>query len=702
MPIVTTDNFFAVLEKSRLLSQDELTAARDLVAAANGEAADATAAARVLARENMLTRWQAGQLLAGRSTFYLGKYKLIDLLGRGGMGSVFLGEHVMMNRRVAIKVLAKQIGKEPGSLERFLAEARAIAALDHPNIVHAYNVDQEGERYYIVMEYVDGTDLQRIVEKEGPLDFARAADYVRQAAEGLAHAHTQKIVHCDIKPSNLVVNSQNALKILDMGLARLLGRDQPAAEQADESILGSVDYQAPEQALESADFDHRADIYALGCTLYYLLTGQPPFPDGTLPERILKHQHEQPKPLVELRKETPAGLIAVCEKMMAKDPADRYQSGAEVSEAIAALRLAARKPKRAAPLKKAEALEEEPAAGPVVVTNGARKKTAPATKAATAAAEAEKPTKAGKARHAGMAASLWATSQGKAILIGSGAIAVLFLVVISVVIGMMLGGGGGKKDDAKHAAAPTPIDDETANERRRALDADAIDAELDRAVKIVAQAPPVKPEQPAPPKTVGNEPKTNPDVPAATPPKTEPPKTEPPKTEPPKTEPPKTEPPKTDKPKEPIKPKDPPKPKPFEHVAKAVEMPKVPKEANGAGPVGDPVALGAVKLGGKPLDIQLVGGEVAKTHQFKLAAVEPGKAWTIAEEMKGERVEIAQVKLDGEKPRRTMVGRRRNDRPTGEPNWQLRAETDRRRRLAVRGAQSARAGAACAGRFQSR
>ena len=133
------------------------------------------------------------------------------------MGSVFLGQHVTMNRRVALKIISREVSKDPASLERFLAEARAIAALDHPNIVQAYSVDNEGDRYYLVMEYVEGVDLQRLVEKEGPLDCDRAVDYIRQAADGLDHAHQHNMIHCDIKPSNLLVNLQGVVKILDLG-----------------------------------------------------------------------------------------------------------------------------------------------------------------------------------------------------------------------------------------------------------------------------------------------------------------------------------------------------------------------------------------------------------------------------------------------------------------------------------------------------
>ncbi len=335
MAIQSPDELFSILEKSNLLNAEQIVAARQSVQGLD----DAALAARKLARDGLLTRWQAAQLLAGRSSFLLGKYKLIDLLGRGGMGRVFLGRHVTMQRSVALKIVSRDVGSNPAALERFLAEARAIAALDHPAIVQAYSVDCEGDRYYIVMEYVDGRDLQRVVEEDGPLDCGKAVEYMRQAADGLAHAHSRNLIHCDIKPSNLLVNSQEQVKILDMGMARLGGGAAEGNGSDNDHILGSVDYLAPEQALGSESFDHRADIYSLGCTLYFLLTGHPPFPEGTLPEKILKHQTQQPRPIPTERPGVPPQLVQVCRRMMAKEPEERYQSADEILDALAEIPL---------------------------------------------------------------------------------------------------------------------------------------------------------------------------------------------------------------------------------------------------------------------------------------------------------------------------------------------------------------------------
>ncbi len=333
--IQSSAQLLEVLRQSGLLGAEDFAAAE----AASRRFGDAARLARYLVQKKLLTRWQAGQLLIGRTSFALGKYQLLDLLGRGGMGKVFLARHTMMNRTVALKLISEQWCKDSEGLERFLNEARAAAALDHPNLVHAYNVDTEGDRYYMVLEYVEGEDLQRRVESQGPLAFELAADSIRQAADGLAHAHSKGMIHCDIKPSNLLVSSQGVVKVLDLGVSRWLG--QPLSASPSDSgksqsagIVGSVDYMAPEQVAQDK-VDHRADIYALGCTFFFLLTGRPPFGHGTLGERIAQHQSGQVPDPRQFRPETPPELAQICARMMAKEPQDRFQSAAEVAEQLA-------------------------------------------------------------------------------------------------------------------------------------------------------------------------------------------------------------------------------------------------------------------------------------------------------------------------------------------------------------------------------
>ena len=330
MAVATVDEYLAALEKSKLLAGEQLAKAQSLA----GQFSNASGLARALARENLVSRWQAGTLLAlgKRAQLRLGKYRLIQRLGKGGMGTVFLAEHVTMNRRVALKIVPRSIAKDRASLDRFFAEARAIAALDHPNIVQAYSVDNEMDRYFIVMEYIEGQDLQRVVETGGPLEFDRAADYIRQAAGGLAHAHARNLVHCDVKPSNLLVNTQGVIKILDFWPRPANQSDE--ARESNRPALGTVDYMAPEQALGAADFDNRADIYSLGCTLYFLLAGHPPFPEGTLAQRIVKHQTQPAPDILAERPGTPLLLAELCQRMMAKRPADRCQSMQEVGAAL--------------------------------------------------------------------------------------------------------------------------------------------------------------------------------------------------------------------------------------------------------------------------------------------------------------------------------------------------------------------------------
>ena len=337
MSSTTTEAFLDALRKSKLLSAEQIATAREAAAEVEGP----KSLARLLLKQKLLTQWQAGQLLAGRTSFFLGRYKLIDLLGRGGMGSVFFAEDTKMNRPVALKIISKQLGRDPAALERFFAEARAIAALDHPNIVRAYDVDNASDRYFIVMEFAEGRNLQQVVESEGPLGYALAADYIRQAAEGLSHAHSREIVHRDVKPANLVVNDRGVVKVLDMGMARLVAGQVAEGDGAadgggeDDGILGTVDYLAPEQAMGGPDADHRVDLYSLGCTLYFLLTGSPPFPEGGLAERIVKHQTQAPSPIRDRRPDAPEQLVAVCEKLMAKDADDRFPSAHEVAGLLA-------------------------------------------------------------------------------------------------------------------------------------------------------------------------------------------------------------------------------------------------------------------------------------------------------------------------------------------------------------------------------
>jgi serine/threonine protein kinase len=292
--------------------------------------------AGLMVHEGVLTHFQAEQILMGRwRRFTIGKYKVLEKLGSGGMGLVYLCEHKLMRRRVAVKVLPTAKAKDPAALERFQREARAVAALDHPNIVHAYDIDQDAELHFLVMEYVDGSSLQDLVKKAGPLDVTRASHYMRQAALGLGHAHEKGLVHRDIKPGNILVDRSGVVKILDMGLARFfLDEDDVLTKKYDENVLGTADYLAPEQIEDSHSVDTRADVYSLGATFYFILTGQPPFGEGTVHQKLAWHLSRQPKPVAEVRAGVPAGLSNLIQRMMAKKPDDRFAHLEEVAEAL--------------------------------------------------------------------------------------------------------------------------------------------------------------------------------------------------------------------------------------------------------------------------------------------------------------------------------------------------------------------------------
>jgi len=338
MTKVTANKLLELLRKSGLVEETRLASFLEKATAEHGEAAleDQDRLAELLIQANLITRWQADKLLAGKHKgFRLGKYKLLGQIGKGGMSSVYLAEHEMMRARRAIKVLPQNRVGDSSYLERFRLEARAVARLDDPNIVRAYDIDNEGNIHYIVMEYVEGQDLHQLVSQNGPLTYEAAADYIAQVANGLQHAHEMGMIHRDIKPANCLLDKNQTVKLLDLGLAKLTEDDQTSLTMAnEENVLGTADYLAPEQALNSHEADHRSDVYSLGCTLYFLLTGRPPFPEGSISERLLKHQTAKPESIYRFRPDAPPSLVEICERMMAKKPDERFQTAGEVSAAL--------------------------------------------------------------------------------------------------------------------------------------------------------------------------------------------------------------------------------------------------------------------------------------------------------------------------------------------------------------------------------
>lgn len=291
-----------------------------------------------LQEQRLLTPYQAEHLRLGMvKEIVLGPYILLDVLGAGGMGRVFKARNWKLNRIVALKVIRQERSADPEVNRRFLREIQAAAKLSHPNVVAALDADQIDDTICLAMEYVDGIDLSRLVKKHGPLPPIEACEYIRQAALGLQHAFERGFVHRDIKPSNLMLARDGVLKLLDMGLMR---RDRLASEPLSDltragMVIGTPDYIAPEQARDSQIVDIRGDLYSLGCTFYFLLTGHPPFPRGRTPlEKALAHQVEVPRLVTELRPEVPAGVAAVVRKLLAKRPENRMQTPAELAAAL--------------------------------------------------------------------------------------------------------------------------------------------------------------------------------------------------------------------------------------------------------------------------------------------------------------------------------------------------------------------------------
>ncbi|HZV05756.1 MAG TPA: protein kinase [Gemmataceae bacterium] len=328
--------FFDRLRQSRLLTEAELEQAVSRF----GDDAPSQAIADVLVQEGMLTAFQSRQVCNGDTQpLSLGQYRLLDELGRGGMGRVYKALHTIMDRVVAIKVISPELVSDPVAVEWFRREVRASTQLNHPNIVMAYDANEANGLHFLVMEYVHGVTLDALVKKNGPLPVAHACALIRQAALGMQHAHDKGMVHRDIKPGNLLIPllegdqpSDVLVKILDFGLARLQGKTkgETIAVRGETGVLGTPDYIAPEQSRDIHAADIRSDLYSLGCVFYFALAGRVPFAGDNAMEKLIKHLMEYPEPLEKVSPDLPQPVAAIVRRLMAKDPADRYQTPAEL------------------------------------------------------------------------------------------------------------------------------------------------------------------------------------------------------------------------------------------------------------------------------------------------------------------------------------------------------------------------------------
>ena len=332
---MTLEQFATQLDDSGVLSAEDLASFKESHCP---EVESAEDLGKLLVKHNKVTRLQAQMVYQGQGDkLRFGNYVIQDKIGSGGMGDVYLARHRRMQREVALKLLPTAMAEDQNVIRRFQREVHAAAKLSHPNIVTAHDADEVDGTHYLVMEYVSGTDLSALVKQQGVLPVGQALDYILQAARGLEYAHQAGIIHRDIKPSNMLLDDNGTIKILDMGLARIdeVDEENPVTALTQSgSVMGTVDYMSPEQAQSTHTADNRSDIYSLGCTLYYLLTGNSVYGGKTVVNRILAHRDQPIPSLASANVQVPANVDAIYQKMIAKLPEDRFQSMQAVIDAI--------------------------------------------------------------------------------------------------------------------------------------------------------------------------------------------------------------------------------------------------------------------------------------------------------------------------------------------------------------------------------
>ncbi|MFM7845961.1 MAG: Hsp70 family protein [Planctomycetota bacterium] len=342
-----TDNlslkdFCQRLVESGLMTPDEILSFRQKFPSGQRPATGAAMAEAMLQRQR-LTPFQAERLMEGKHQhLVLGNNILLEKIGEGGMGEVFRAEHRRMRRVVCVKVLRPSLMTSTSAIRRFQREAQAAAQLIHPNVVTAYDADEAKGIFFLVMEFVEGADLGSIVNQHGPLTVTEALSYIAQAARGLEYAHSKGVIHRDIKPGNLLLDRQGTVRVLDMGLARFdehyevenSGSNVSDQLTRENQIVGTVEYMAPEQADDSGQVDRRSDMYSLGCTLYRLLTGHPPYLADTPLKTLMAHRIRPIPSLRAERTDVPEAVDEIYKRMVAKAPADRYQTMGELLQAL--------------------------------------------------------------------------------------------------------------------------------------------------------------------------------------------------------------------------------------------------------------------------------------------------------------------------------------------------------------------------------
>jgi serine/threonine protein kinase len=335
---LSTSEFLSAIEESGILPaaksrevHDRLASRKDLV--------DPSALAHHLVEEGTLTSFQARRLLKGEKGLVFGRYILLDLIGQGARGRVFKARHRLMDRVVALKMVLPDDSLSQTSVARFFREMKIVGLLDHPNVVRAIDADEHEGCPYIVMEYLEGQDLEHLFVHRGPLPPDELIPQMAQACRGLAHAHEKGVIHRDVKPTNLFLVDTGVVKVLDLGFGELVGAAEKGADPFDTDegrVVGTTDYMSPEQ-ITNQPVDARTDLFSLGCAMYRLLTGCFAFPGETREHRLVKRIRERPVPLADVRPGLPDGLVQVVDRLLAARPDDRFRSAAEVADALEAL-----------------------------------------------------------------------------------------------------------------------------------------------------------------------------------------------------------------------------------------------------------------------------------------------------------------------------------------------------------------------------